>query len=189
MKRILILTILLMSSLAWAGSTTVVVGQGGGGACSSSLASAQGSASTTNGVGSSQTEMYYTKVTAGATGYANTMIMRTQYGGDGENIWMAVYDSDGDLMAEISPIASSAAAADVSSTLDTQICIESGEVYYLAFQIEAEGLIWIFRESVAGNNIWKVKNTYGNGPPATINPTTDGIDYAGYQMNIRVDYE
>ena len=31
MKRILILTILLMSSLAWAGSTTVVVGQGGGG--------------------------------------------------------------------------------------------------------------------------------------------------------------
>jgi len=30
MKRILILTILLMSSLAWAGSTTVVVGQGGG---------------------------------------------------------------------------------------------------------------------------------------------------------------
>ena len=29
MKRILILTILLMSSLAWAGSTTVVVGQGG----------------------------------------------------------------------------------------------------------------------------------------------------------------
>lgn len=32
MKRILILTILLMSSLAWAGSTTVVVGQGGGGA-------------------------------------------------------------------------------------------------------------------------------------------------------------
>jgi len=31
MKRILILTILLMSSLAWAGSTTVVVGQGGAG--------------------------------------------------------------------------------------------------------------------------------------------------------------
>jgi len=31
MKRILILAILLMSSLAWAGSTTVVVGQGGGG--------------------------------------------------------------------------------------------------------------------------------------------------------------
>ena len=31
MKRILILTILLMSSLAWAGSTTVVVGQGAGG--------------------------------------------------------------------------------------------------------------------------------------------------------------
>jgi len=31
MKRILILTILLMSSLAWAGSTTVVVGQGQGG--------------------------------------------------------------------------------------------------------------------------------------------------------------
>ena len=39
MKRILILTILLMSSLAWAGSTTVVVGQGGGaggGGCSGS---------------------------------------------------------------------------------------------------------------------------------------------------------
>jgi len=39
MKRILILTILLMSSLAWAGSTTVVVGQGGGepaGFCSGS---------------------------------------------------------------------------------------------------------------------------------------------------------
>lgn len=34
MKRILILTILLMSSLAWAGSTTVVVGQGGGGEAS-----------------------------------------------------------------------------------------------------------------------------------------------------------
>jgi len=32
MKRILILTILLMSSLAWAGSTTVVVGQAGAGA-------------------------------------------------------------------------------------------------------------------------------------------------------------
>lgn len=46
MKRILILTILLMSSLAWAGSTTVVVGQvssgsGGGGACSTSTDSVQ----------------------------------------------------------------------------------------------------------------------------------------------------
>ncbi|HPV30365.1 MAG TPA: hypothetical protein PLT30_12925 [Deltaproteobacteria bacterium] len=38
MKRILILTILLMSSLAWAGSTTVVVGQGGGGAAFCSAA-------------------------------------------------------------------------------------------------------------------------------------------------------
>ena len=56
MKRILILTILLMSSLAWAGSTTVVVGQGGGGA--------PATAEITDAFGS-DTSANYTAITGG----------------------------------------------------------------------------------------------------------------------------
>lgn len=68
MKRILILTILLMSSLAWAGSTTVVVGQvssgaGGGsacaGACNTAAAYEEWTSSTTDlGIGASAGNYY-----------------------------------------------------------------------------------------------------------------------------------
>jgi len=60
MKRILILTILLMSSLAWAGSTTVVVGQGGGGQSFEYLQSAQGT------TGASPRTVQLTDVQAGS---------------------------------------------------------------------------------------------------------------------------
>lgn len=53
MKRILILTILLMSSLAWAGSTTVVVGMGAPAGCTScSPSTAQFNSSKTTTAGS-----------------------------------------------------------------------------------------------------------------------------------------
>lgn len=194
MKRSILLIALfgaLLSSPVWAWG---VMGMAGGsfgsaaGGCSGNIASAQGSTTITTGSGSSQTEMFYTKVTASATGYADTMTMRTQYGGAAEYLWMAVYDSSGDLLAEISPIGTSDGAANVSGSLDTQICVESGSVYYLGFQLVSTDFIYYFRGASTGNNVWKKTNTYASGPPATINPGSDGVEFANECLNIRMSH-
>jgi len=82
MKRILILTILLMSSLAWAGSTTVVVGQGGAGGGGAACSGTYGNDSTTDagyhgGIGN---YTYLIPVTVDCTGTPATINFRTKYG-------------------------------------------------------------------------------------------------------------
>ncbi len=201
MKKLFIILLLLWAGVAYGASTTLSgtgstglsgtgsTGFASGGACSSNLSSEQGSTLETTGGGNSDGEMFYVKLVASATGYANTMIMQTQYGGEGEYVWMAIYDSSGDLIAETSDTLTSDSKADTSATLDSTVCIESGSTYYLGFECSAETVIYYWRNVAVGNNVWKVTNTQSNGPPSTINSATDGTEFTDTTINLRIDYQ
>ncbi|HBA84915.1 MAG TPA: hypothetical protein DCZ95_12545 [Verrucomicrobia bacterium] len=160
-----------------------------GSACSGGIATAQGSTTTSTGTANEEASVFYTRFTASATGNVNLATIRTQYGGPTEYVWVAVYDSTGALIGQSSGFGTSDAAGDASGALTSSVCIESAGTYYLAFQLSAGSVIYFFAGADSGNNIWKLANTYANGPPSSINPGTNAVESANTTFNCRVSYQ
>jgi len=153
MKRILILTILLMSSLAWAGSTTVVVGQGGGGEVSCSTPSVLVSSTVTNygdylQEGSRQRGQSFDSGAGGLlcsvtiniasnnldTGESGTITVRVR---GGECDVSSVYDASGTLVVE------DGTTGEVTIDLSaSEYTMPASETQYVWFDWSGEGVTY-----------------------------------------------
>ena len=136
MKRILILTILLMSSLAWAGSTTVVVGQGGSGGGGGGFVGINDAATTTVAMESgleTNVDGFWIRVAASATGTVSYMHIRESSGfstseNNGGAFKMFIFD---DSNAYLGQTACTFSGGDgvLDGTLSSPVSVTSGTYY------------------------------------------------------------
>lgn len=181
MKRILILAILLMSSLAWAGSTTVVVGQGGGEA---SCTGVEGNNATTTSWYTTTTANYLIlkKITLTCGGTPSSINARTRtYSSTDAELTFCVYsDSGGSPNARLwygSAMYNENQASTAQTITDSTINYKfaAGD-YWIGIFVETTGR-WYSSGTTGGT--W-FKQNVGSGfptPPATAGAaTTTGTD-------------
>ncbi len=158
------------------------------GGCSSNLLGDVGNTPTATSFTNETTFFMYTRIVAGATGYANQIVARCQYADGEDELIYAVYDEGGNLIDQTSTGTGTAANEDIVLPLsEGNICIESGSTYYIAIDANPSASInYFFRGSDMGNNIWKVTRTYGSGFPSSISPSTDSIEIADSTFNARL---
>jgi hypothetical protein len=148
MKRILILTILLMSSLAWAGSTTVVVGQGGGGESCASCTTSNDSAFVTDTISgySNANEVIWLayKFTTATTKCVTGAYFHCTDGGTSTGATMEIYTDAG---GNPGSIVSAGYTSTVANLPDTEADVEFA---FASTQTLAAGTYWM---------VWKCAST------------------------------
>ena len=142
MKRILILTILLMSSLAWAGSTTVVVGQGGGGGEGGCAGGSDGTIGTSTTNASITTEAtttaFWSSYTPSEDGTVTYGHVRISYLAAGCTVNVAIWDSSTGARLVDGTAQAGAGGANTlyNFALDESYCLATGTTYLVGFVID-----------------------------------------------------
>ena len=173
MKRILILTILLMSSLAWAGSTTVVVGQGGGGeACSGT----HGNNATSDAgyVAPAADVMLVRQFVITCTGTPATINYRNKYGNG--NVKFLIYsDSGSEPSTNLYTSAGQAIGNPQSNTTITDSSCDyelTPGTYYIGVVADVGNRVYY--SSATGGTAWNVMSSGSyTTPPASWPTATD----------------